>query len=254
MRVPQQPKLETVGPDALAKVYSETNYAFLFAPNFHKGLRHVSGLRKELAHPTIFNLLGPLTNPAESVIEARVIGVKKRDLVPVYAEALRLHGIKKAMIVCGDEDLDEISCAGPTHCARLIEHETSSGTHVDIDRFMLEPADFGLPSHPLSTVSPGRTPEANAEVLTKLLNDQMAPDEPVLHFVLLNTAALFAISGACDGDTSAFNDGVTVITESGPGNGRWREGVSLARRAISTGRALDMLRRFTALTNEFPTN
>ncbi len=246
-KTPKQPKLEAVTSETLPQIYEKTNYSFLFAPVFHPALKHVAPIRKLLPHPTIFNLLGPLTNPAEVAIEARVIGVKKHDLVEPFAEALKLGGAKKAMVVCGAEDLDEISCAGPTFCSRLVE---GSGGVVRIEQFTISPEDFGLPVHPLSTVSPGLTPSENAAILMLLLNDSMAADDPILHFVLMNTASLFVISGVCDCEQSPFEDDEEVIQETGPGGGRWKEGVRLARMAISSGQALDMLRRFAEVTNE----
>jgi len=259
MKLPKQPKLEAVIPTTLSRVYEVTNYAFLFAQNFHLGMRHVAAVRKEMPNPTIFNLLGPLANPADKLIEVRVIGVKKTDLVPVFAEALRLSGVKKAMVVCGAEHLDEISCAGKTCCARLVQRSSGSTSHgedmeigadVDIEEFEISPEDFGLPAHPLSTVSPGLTPEENAGILTKLLKNEIPADDPILGFVLMNTASLFVISGICDGETSAFGDGSAVIRETGPGAGRWKEGVRLARLAITSGRALEMLQGFAEVTNE----
>ncbi|KAA6411112.1 MAG: anthranilate phosphoribosyltransferase [Lasallia pustulata] len=84
-------------------------------------MKHVAPIRTDLDYRTIFNILGPLANPVEGAIEARVVGVSHKDLGPVFAEALRLRGAKKTMVVCGAEDLDEISCAGKTYCWRLIE-------------------------------------------------------------------------------------------------------------------------------------
>lgn len=258
------PKLDAIGPATLEAVYARTNYAFLFAPNFHKGLKHVAGLRKELPNPTILNLLGPLVSPAETALEARIIGVKKKDLVPVFAEAMMLNGVRKAIVVCGDEDLDEISIAGVTHCARLVderggedrwevgsndEREGPYGAGVKIERFTLTPEDFGIPRHPLSEVSPGLTPEENAAILKKLLQGELEDDNPILHFVLINAAALFVASGVCEGRTSPFGDDGEVIKERGTQGGRWKEGVRLARLAIRTGIAMDMFRGFAEVTN-----
>lgn len=177
-----------------------------------------------------------------------MIGVKKRDLVEVFAEALKLNGAKKAMVVCGAEDLDEISCAGKTFCARLQVkhgHRNAEGERlVEIEQFTLSPEDFGLPAHPLDTVSPGLTPEENASILHKLLTNQLKEDDPILHFVLMNTAALFVVAGVCE---TAETE---TIKEIGPGGGRWKEGVRLAKLAISSGRAFDMIRGFAEITNE----
>lgn len=250
MKTPRQPKLENVTAQNLHHVYQHTRYCFLFAPTFHKALKNVTSIRRELPGPSIFNLLGPLTNPAGPAIEASVIGVKARGLVPVFAAAMRINGAKKAMIVCGEEDLDEISCAGPTSCARLYEDQSSSHERViKVEEFTIQPADFGLPPHSLSTVSPGLTPYENAEILGNLLSNRLAEKNPILHFVLMNAAALFAVSGACDADICPFGSGAQVINEIGPGGCRWKEGVRLARLAIKSGRASSMLKSFADITN-----
>jgi anthranilate phosphoribosyltransferase len=280
---PKAPVITAVTPSTLSEVYNAGNYAFLFAPVFHPGARFIAPIRKELGWRTIFNLLGPLANPVDEAIEARVIGVARRDLGPVFAEALRMAGAKKAMIICGEEDLDELSCAGKTYCWRLVEtkqqqnlqngqaeedskeeeeeddddddhdedEEAEAGEGVEIEHFLLEPADFGLPRHPLSEVSPGKEPHENAAILMKLLKGEMSPDDPILHFVLINTAALLVISGVCDADTSAMGDGDDgkVVKEVGPGGGRWKEGVRRARWAVESGAALKELEKFTEITN-----
>lgn len=225
-------------------------------------MRHAASVRKEIPNPTIFNLLGPIANPVHAFIEARVVGVKKKDLVPVFAEALRLSGTRKGMVVCGDEDLDEISCAGITHCARLVDDLKASsregedagdhdpeGSEVRIERFTLSPVDFGLPEHPLSSVSPGLTPQENAGILARLIAGELKPEEePILNFVLLNTAALLVISGVTEGQQSAFEgDQGAVITEVGPGGGRWKEGARLARLAVTSGRAREEVKKFVEI-------
>ena len=254
MKTPYQPRLESVTAGSLLKIYERTNYCFLFAPNFHKALKNVASIRKELPGPSIFNLLGPLTNPAGPAVEASLIGVKAPTLVPVFAEAMRLNGAKRAMIVSGMESLDEISCAGPTRCAMLVEHASSAynahESRVDIDEFMLKPEDFGFAPHSLLHVSPGLTPEENASILSELLVDHLSTDNPILQFVLMNTAALFAISGVCDVGTCPFKSGASVLTETGPGGCRWKEGVRLARLSIQTSKASQMLKNFADFTND----
>lgn len=263
---PAAPDIEAVTSESLPSIYQTTNYAFLFAPKFHPGMRHVAPIRKDLGIRTIFNILGPLSNPVEGMIEARVIGVAERDLGPVFAEALRLSGARKGMVVCGAENLDEISCAGRTYCWRLVERpntEFHGSTDqeddnlptgddaqpqytVEIDPFELSPSDFGISTHELSTVSPGKLPAENAETLMKLLGNQMARDAPVLDFVLINTAALFTISGICEVDASdmGYGDDGKVVRDRGPGGLRWKEGVRRARWAIESGQALASLEGF----------
>ncbi|KAK2809448.1 hypothetical protein FQN49_008615, partial [Arthroderma sp. PD_2] len=127
---PTPPKISAVNSGNLAKVLEQTNYAFLFAPVFHPGMMYANPVRKGLGLRTIFNLMGPLANPVDWAIEARVVGVAYQALGPVFADALRLSGVTKAMVVCGEEDLDEISCAGKTNVWRIVECEASEATPV----------------------------------------------------------------------------------------------------------------------------
>jgi len=254
--LPTAPNLSAVTPQTISKVYERSNYAFLFAPVFHPGMKYVAPIRKELGWRTIFNLLGPLANPLEGSIEARLLGVARRDIGPVFAEALKMSGARKAMVVCGEEDLDEISCAGRTHCWRLVDRSTHSGSStndVDIENFTISAADFGLPAHALEDVSPGKEPHENAAILTRLLQNQLPKDDPILHFVLMNTAALFVVSGICDADTSnmGHDDDGKVILERGPGGGRWKEGVRRARWAVESGEAWRQWRQFVEVSNSF---
>ncbi|KAF1817100.1 hypothetical protein P152DRAFT_426676 [Eremomyces bilateralis CBS 781.70] len=251
---PRPAVLTATTPSTITAVYEKTNYAFLFAPVFHPGMAYVAPVRKELGWRTIFNLLGPLSNPIESTgtLEARMIGVARRDVGPAFAEALALGGATKALVVCGDEELDEISCAGLTHCwavQPIADDEVADGDDEERQRttttyFALQPSDFGLPAHPLSEVHPGGTPTQNAEILMNFLDGKIADDDPVLHFVLMNTAALLVIAGVCDEDEAE------TIKETGPGGFRWKEGVRLARLAIKDGRAKEMWAAFANVTNE----
>jgi anthranilate phosphoribosyltransferase len=145
---PKPPVITAIAPKTILEIYRNTNYAFLFAPIFHPGARHAASIRRQLGWRTIFNLLGPLANPVHDLIEARVLGVARKEIGPDFAESLRQSGCRKGMVICGDEELDELSCAGPTHCWRLVENEKTGG--VDINYFTVTPEDFGLPSHPLS--------------------------------------------------------------------------------------------------------
>ncbi len=257
---PQPPQIARIRPDTIADLYRATNYGFLFAPVFHPGMRHVAPIRRELPWRTIFNLVGPLANPTdlrdgpahEPLLEARMIGVARKDIGPVFAQALQLAGAKKAMVVCGDEELDEISCAGDTLCWRIQADPASPAGSVT-EHFRLHPRDFGLPAHALSEVSPGKAPEENAAILRSILAGEVPDDDPILHFVLINTAALFVVSGICDADSSdlGYGDDGVVITERGPGGGRWKEGVRRARWAIKSGEAARQWAAFVEVTNRF---
>ncbi|KAL1996576.1 hypothetical protein VTN49DRAFT_7441 [Thermomyces lanuginosus] len=280
---PVAPKIGAITAENIVQVYERTNYAFLFAPTFHPGMRYANPVRRALGLRTIFNLMGPLSNPIEWAIEARVVGVAYQQLGPVFADALRMGGAKKALVVCGEEDMDEISCAGGTNCWRLTEYpnpaykgpvndpatandgdddeeedeededeEGNPRTLVKIDTFKLHPSDFGFPTHPLSDVFSKKLPEDNAKMLMSILRNELPRDHPILHFVLMNVAALLVISGVCDADTSNMGPGDdgNVITERGPGGGRWKEGVRRARWAIESGAALKQFEQFIEVTNE----
>ncbi|EXJ85973.1 anthranilate phosphoribosyltransferase [Capronia coronata CBS 617.96] len=264
--LPTPPKIEALTAEHLADAYEHTNYTFLFAPNFHPGMRYAATVRRELGLRTIFNLLGPLANPVDAHIETRLYGVADQKLGLIYAQALLLSGATKALVVSGQEDLDEISCAGKTSCWLLRESknpeykgnfddEEDDGTSDDeappkyvakIEKFEIEPADFGLPAHPLSEVGGGKLPRQNAEVLMSILRNERSPDDPILHFVLMNVAALLVVSGACEADTCESGE---VIKERGPAGGRWKEGVRKARWCIESGRALDEFQKFIDFTN-----
>ncbi|KUJ07954.1 anthranilate phosphoribosyltransferase [Mollisia scopiformis] len=251
---PRAPNLMKVTPETISSIYEKTNYAFLFAPVFHPAMKYVAPIRKELGWRTIFNLLGPLANPLEGSLEVHLLGVARRDIGPVFADALKMNGAKKAMVVCGEEDLDEISCAGRTFCWRLVDrstHENSSAENIDIESFTITPHDFGLAAHTLKDVSPGKGPAENAKILLNILNNKLAYDDPILDFVLMNTAALFVVSGVCEADTSDMGPGDDgkVVKERGPGGGRWKEGVRRARWAIESGAALRHWEQFVEATN-----
>ncbi|KAJ5089468.1 hypothetical protein N7532_008152 [Penicillium argentinense] len=270
---PIPPNISAVNADNVAKVYEKTNYSFLFAPNFHPGMMYANPVRRSLGLRTIFNLMGPLANPIEWAIEARVVGVAYQSLGPVFAEALKHAGAKKALVVCGEEDMDEISCAGKTNCWKLSEYtnpaykespngqdddddssddEENPRTLVEIETFSLHPSDFGLPTHPLTEVYGRKMPKDNAAKLMSILRNELPREDPILEFVLMNVAALLVTSGICEAETSnlGHGDDGKVITERGPGGGRWKEGLRRARWAIESGQALKCFEQFIEVTNQ----
>jgi len=176
-------------------------------------MAHVAPVRKEIGIRTIFNILGPLCNPAD--IDARVIGVSSKALGEVFAETLRLMGVKRAMVVCGYENLDEVSPEGKTHVWRL-------DAVSNLEYFSIEPADFGLQSHPIKDVASG-TPPQNATLLLKLLDGQVPDGDPVLDFVLLNAATLLVCADKAKD---------------------WKHGVRLAKESIRSGGARKALDGF----------
>jgi len=247
---PTPPNLLASTADNVPQIYENSTYAFLFAPNFHPGMRLAAPVRREMGIRTIFNLLGPLAHPIEELVEARVVGVADGTLGPVFAEALRISGANKppgrgkAMVVAGCEGLDEISCAGLSDCWLLHDAE--------IEHFQVAPSDFGFPVHPLSVVRGGEAPNDNAEILMQLLEGKLREDNPILQVVLMNAAAMMVVSGICEAESSSLGDGDDgiVIRERGPGRGRWKEGVRRARWAVESGAALRSLKAFTEVSNQ----
>lgn len=270
-RSPNPPVISATTAENLPSIYSSSNYAFLYAREWHPGMKYAAAVRKEVPVRTIFNLLGPLANPVHDtgLIEARILGVARKDIGVNFAEALRLSGAKKALVTCGDENLDEISCAGPTHCWYIrgkperseadkdassddSDDDVNSPSKLEISKFMLSPKDFGLSCHPLTTVHGGKGPNENAQILMQILRNERPADDPVLQFVLLNTAALITVSGICEAEVSNMGEGDDgkVVQERGPGGLRWKEGLRRARWCIQSGAALKQWEAFVAVTNE----
>ncbi|KAJ2332126.1 anthranilate phosphoribosyltransferase, partial [Coemansia sp. RSA 2681] len=143
--------LSAVLPSHVGKLLAEYRYCFLLVNNFHTTMRYVPKMWRELGFPTPFNMLGPITNPV--IPNRAVIGVNTKALGPVMAEALLILGRRNYAVVCGDENLDEISIAGDTH----VWHIQESG---EIKNYTIHPRDFGVPAHPLSEAA-GATLEEN---------------------------------------------------------------------------------------------
>jgi anthranilate phosphoribosyltransferase len=204
-----------LGGEQVARVIDDCGFCFLFAQRFHPAMRHVGGPRREIGIRTAFNLLGPLSNPAKP--KRQLVGVGARSLGPLVAQALALRGMERAIVVHSADGLDEISPAAVTH-AWLV----GDGAVAERE---LRPADFDLPEHPLERVL-GGPPEHNAGLLQAVLD---GAEGPVTDFVAMNaSAALFTAGLARDFPT----------------------GTRIAREAIASGRAREVLDRYVALTQE----
>lgn len=197
-------------------------FTFILAPHYHPTLALLAPHRKSLPFRTMFNVLGPLINPANP--SGLVLGVAEKELGMTFARSLRDSGsVKRALVVCGAEGLDEISCAGDTYAWELKEDGT-------IEEKTLNPSQFGLGVHPLREVA-GGTANENAETFKRLLTgsgSEGGSSGPgnlgaVLDFVLLNASALLVVAGIA----SDFADGVR-----------------LARESISSGKAWEALQTF----------
>ncbi len=195
-------------PGAVAACIDDCGIGFLFAPRHHAAMRHVAPVRKELGLRTLFNLLGPLANPAGA--RRQLLGVYSAALVPVIARTLAELGCDRAFVVHGSGGLDEISTSGPTLIC-----EVRSGS---VRQFELTPEDAGVSRAPLEALRGGDA-QQNAEMLRGVLRGENGPRRAA---TVLNGGAALAAAGVCD----------TIA-----------EGVRLAERAIDTGAALERLER-----------
>ncbi|KAJ3983003.1 anthranilate phosphoribosyltransferase, TrpD [Lentinula detonsa] len=176
-------------------------FAFILASQYHPTLATIGPHRKALPFRTIFNVLGPLISPAQP--KGMVLGVPEPELGLPFAKALRDSGVLRALIVCGQEGIDEISCAGPTWVWELQDGQISEST--------LCPETFGLKSCSLEVVA-GGSPETNAATLEILLRsgeDIPQSKRPFLDFVLMNASALLVVSGLAE----SYTNGVKMAYE-----------------------------------------
>jgi anthranilate phosphoribosyltransferase len=170
--------------ERLAACLEQVGIAFLFAPAMHSAMKYVQPARRELKLRTVFNLLGPLTNPARA--SAQVVGVYSADLVDKLAEALSILGLRRALVVHGADGLDEITITGPTRIA-----EVRSGT---VKSYEVSPEEFGLKHAPIEAIVGGDA-AANARIIRDILEGRKSPCRDV---VLLNSAAGLVAGGRAE--------------------------------------------------------
>jgi anthranilate phosphoribosyltransferase len=200
-----------LSPDRSAQCLREVGICFLYAPNLHPAMKQVQGVRRELRMRTMFNLLGPLTNPARA--SGQVVGVYSLDLVEKLAEALSMLGLRRALVVHGLDGLDEITITGPTRIA-----EAREGT---VRSYEVEPEEFGLKRASLQEISGGDAAQ-NAAIIRNILNGEASPRRDV---VLLNTAAALVAAHRAD----------TIV-----------QAISTAARSIDSGAAAGKLQQLAA--------
>ncbi len=185
-----------IGPEAVEKALEATGICFMMAPMHHPAIRHVMPTRQELGTRTVFNLLGPLTNPAG--VRRQLTGAFSRRWIRPMAETLAALGSDRAWLVHGADGTDEVSIAGITHVAAL-----EGGA---VREFELHPEEAGLPVHPFDALI-GGTPEENAAALRALLG---GAEGAYRDAVLLNTAAALVVAGIA----SDLRDGVARARDS----------------------------------------
>jgi anthranilate phosphoribosyltransferase len=171
-----------VGPEVVERCLAEAGIGFMMAPMHHPATRHVAPIRLELGTRTIFNILGPLTNPAG--VKRQLSGAFSADLIAPMAEVLGLLGSERAWIVHGGDGTDEISIAAPT--------EVAAWENGRLRRFTVTPDMAGLPWHPFETIL-GGTPAENAAALRALIDGARGAYRDA---VLLNAAAALVVAGA----------------------------------------------------------
>jgi len=180
----------------VGRCVDEVGIGFLYAPLLHTAMKHVMAARREMGIRTVFNMLGPLTNPAGA--NAQVIGVYSDALTEPLARALAELGTLRAYVVHGDDGLDEISNTGPSHISEVREGVVRSST--------VRPEDFGLPRSSLQDLRGGDR-EENAEIVRHVLAAEAGPRRDI---VLMNAAAALVVGGKAHD----FKEGVTLAAES----------------------------------------
>lgn len=202
-----------ISPDRVEKCIKETGIGFMYAPLFHGAMKYAIVPRKEIGIRTIFNLLGPLSNPANAM--SQVLGVYDAKLTGVIARVLKNLGCRRALVVSGMDTLDEITITGKTKVTELNKGRLKT--------YFVSPEKFGMKRSKLRTIKGGSAKE-NAKILFSILEGKRGPRRNV---VLLNAAA-------------ALVAGFKAVN--------FKEGIKLAENSIDSGRALEKLNRLIVMT------
>ncbi len=204
-----------LAPERIARCIDEAGVGFLFAPAHHGAMKHAIGPRREMAVRTIFNVLGPLTNPAGAL--RQVIGVFDRDLVEPLARVLGELGSEHVMVVHSEDGLDELSVGAPTHVAELRDGTVRS--------FALRADELGFPRAGVDSIAVD-SPSSSLDLIRSVLSGNPGPAADI---TVLNAAAAIYVSGIASS---------------------LHEGIDRARDSISSGRATSTLDRLVAISNE----
>jgi anthranilate phosphoribosyltransferase len=202
--------------EQVAQCLADTQIGFMFAPNHHSAMKFAAPVRKELGVRTIFNILGPLTNPAGA--PNQLLGVFHPDLVGIQVRVLQRLGSEHVMVVYGQNGMDEISLSGETLVGELLNGE--------VKEYVVHPSDFGLPVYDSRVLKVANTQESVQCIQRALANE----DGPVRDVVLLNAGAALYCAGVA---------------------GSVSEGVRRAREAVASGKALAKLSQFVSATNVY---
>ena len=204
-------------PEAVAESIETIGIGFLFAPGHHPAMKHAAVPRKEIGIRTVFNILGPLTNPADA--KYQVIGVFSPYFPETMAGVLRNLGAERAMVVHGLDGLDEISTIGSTKVSELADGK--------ITTYLIDPASFGFEKTSISDISGGATPAESGELFLKVLKGEKGPRRDI---ALLNAGAAFYVTGKAED---------------------LRTGIELSAHSIDSGAALDAFEKYRSFTRRF---
>lgn len=204
----------SVSPEGCVTLLDKVGMCFLFAQKYHSAMKYVGPVRREIGIPTVFNILGPLTNPAHANLQ--LLGVYKEELCETMAQALVKLGVKRGMVVYGQDKLDEISVSAPT---TVVEFSGS-----DMNKYVITPEQFGIERHDKEEIR-GGAPEVNARLAREILGGAKNAGRDA---VILNAGAALHIY-----------KGVSI-----------EEGIRLAAEIIDSGAAMQTLENYIALSNE----
>ena len=201
-------------PEQTVRCIDEVGFGFMFAPNYHSAMKHAAPVRKELGIRTLFNILGPLTNPAGA--KQQLMGVFHPDLVGIQARVLQRLGSKRVMVVHGEDGLDEITITGNTQVAELKDGE--------VHEYTIHPEEFGLSTATLEDIN-ATSVQASRDMILDVLDNRPGP---ALDIVLLNAGATIYLAGLAD---------------------TLENGVGKAAEAIASGAAKDKLAQLVRVSN-----
>ncbi|MDY6918543.1 MAG: anthranilate phosphoribosyltransferase [Chloroflexota bacterium] len=202
-----------LGPQEVAKCLDEVGIGFMFAPVFHPAMKYAAPPRREIGIRTVFNILGPLTNPAGA--QAQLLGVAEESLALKMAEVLGLLGCAHALVVHGQDGLDEVTLGAPTMVCEL--------TGDEVTRYVIDPEEFGFPRVSMTTLR-GGPPNESADIVRRVLGGEPGPQRDV---VVLNAAAALVAGDRAE---------------------NLEQGLPIATEAIDSGRALRILNDLAALS------
>ncbi len=191
-----------LSPEQVAKCVDNIGIGFMFAPNHHSAMKHAAPVRRELGIRTLFNLLGPMTNPAGA--KRQVMGVFHKDLTILLAQVLQRLGSTHVMVVHGADGMDEISFTGDTFVAEL--------KNDIVTEYMVNPSQFGMPHYDLSTIQV-QNAEESKEMVLDVLNGRLdnVKQRAARDIVLLNAGAVIYVAGIAENLQAGINKAAEVI-------------------------------------------